>query len=43
MCEIKIQQDFIAKNKIRCDKKTYPKSVLNKVEVIKGLIFMYTI
>jgi hypothetical protein len=41
MCEIRIQQDFIAKNKQKTkkhnDKKMHPKLVLNKLKVIRNL------
>jgi hypothetical protein len=36
MCEIRIQQDFIAKKKKKqgYDKKTYPRLMLNKLKVM---------
>ncbi len=34
MCKKKIQQDFITKTKQGCDKKMYPKSVLNRLKVM---------
>ncbi len=46
MCKTKIQQDFVVKNKTgieqSCDKKTYPKLMLNKLKVIQGPAFIYT-
>ncbi len=46
MCKTRIQKDFIAKNKTKteqcCDKKTYPKLVLNILKLIEGSTFIYT-
>jgi hypothetical protein len=44
MCEIRIQQDFIAKDKQKqiFERKMYPKLVLNILKVIKNYTSIYT-
>jgi hypothetical protein len=42
MCEIKTQQNLLQGIKKSYNRKTYKKSVLNKLKVMKNSTFMYT-